>query len=116
RKMEGLEVHEPCCLHAPEEIADPEGFLSEALVLTTGPQGPLALFADLLKGQKTGFFLDQSLNMQLVQTLLERREDKLRILDLCCYVGHWSLQLAAGLKVKPEISLVDVSASSLERA
>lgn len=120
RKMEGLEKIEPKILKAADGISDPESFLTQAEVFTTGPNGPLKLSADLLRGQKTGFFLDQSLNMQLVQNLLHSRKPKsARILDLCCYVGHWSLQLAAALKplgVEPEVSLVDVSASSLERA
>ena len=56
--------------------------------------------ADVIQGQKTGFFLDQSLNMQLVQQILRSRSMKsARILDLCCYVGHWSLQLASALIV-----------------
>ncbi len=121
RKMEGLEIVPPKILKSAAGIEDPEKFLSEAAVLTTGPAGDLQLFADLFRGQKTGFFLDQSFNMQLVQQILKSKplQKKMRILDLCCYVGHWSLQLAAGLKelgIEAEVSLVDVSASSLERA
>lgn len=120
RKMEGLEKLHPKCLKTAADVAEPDQFLTDAAVLTTGPNGPLTLFADLLNGQKTGFFLDQSLNMQLVQNILRSRGSKsVRVLDLCCYVGHWSLQLAAALKplgADVRVDLVDVSSTSLQRA
>ncbi|OFZ19726.1 MAG: hypothetical protein A2X94_16870 [Bdellovibrionales bacterium GWB1_55_8] len=82
----------------------------------------LELRADLLKGQKTGFFLDQFANIQLAALRSQNMKavgSKIRILDLCCYVGQWSAQLArlfleAGHPV--EIVAVDASARALELA
>lgn len=122
RKLESLEVQEPCCLQAPPDIANVEGFLSNAKVRVQGEKEIHLLYADLLHGQKTGFFLDQSWNMRLLQQALATRQDlpsPFRILDLCCYVGHWSLQIAASLKargVTPVVDLVDVSEEALARA
>ncbi len=82
---------------------------------------PYELAADLLNGQKTGLFLDQNLNIGLVRKWLGLFDDKhpVRILDLCCYVGHWSTSLAEKLKMmnlQAEVNLVDVSARALEFA
>jgi 23S rRNA (cytosine1962-C5)-methyltransferase len=88
-------------------------------------QSPWKLEADLLNGQKTGFFLDQSHNMRLLIAAMERRErfkaanSAVRVLDLCSYVGHWSLQVGQALRVwesPVECHLVDVSAAALQRA
>ena len=79
---------------------------------------------DLIGGQKTGFFLDQTYNIHLaIQRFhgLRNPSDpkRVRILDLCCYVGQWSAQFArayvkTGLEV--EVTVVDASAQALERA
>jgi 23S rRNA (cytosine1962-C5)-methyltransferase len=54
--------------------------------------GGLKLFADVLEGQKTGFYLDQVDNWIALKTLGEDR----RILDVCCYNGVFGLSLLAG--------------------
>jgi 23S rRNA (cytosine1962-C5)-methyltransferase len=85
---------------------------------------PLEFTADLMGGQKTGFFLDQWANIQLT---LERLEDwptvtgrkKIRILDLCCYVGQWSAQLSRYFSkrgISVEVTLVDASKAALQQA
>lgn len=48
--------------------------------------------AQVFKGQKTGFFLDQRLNRQLVRSL---SKDK-KVLDICCYSGGFSINAAMG--------------------
>ncbi len=74
---------------------------------------------DLIEGQKTGFFLDQAYNIGLLCDRLEKMEfaeKRVRILDLCCYVGQWSTQLTRVLKARGfdvEVTLVDVSESAL---
>ncbi|MES2963939.1 MAG: methyltransferase domain-containing protein [Bdellovibrionota bacterium] len=87
---------------------------------------PTAFDVDFVGGQKTGFFLDQRLNVQLAaREVVElartaKREGRpLRILDLFCYVGQWGAQLAhvavrEGAEV--EVVLVDASAKALELA
>jgi 23S rRNA (cytosine1962-C5)-methyltransferase len=47
--------------------------------------------ADLLSGQKTGFFLDQRENRRFLARWVRRRPGA-RVLDLCCYSGGWGLR------------------------
>jgi 23S rRNA (cytosine1962-C5)-methyltransferase len=78
----------------------------------------VALDVNLEEGQKTGFYLDQSANTQLLVQLLKRsRQEALRVLDLCSYVGQWSVQIAAAFEAgKVDVTLVDASAAALELA
>lgn len=48
--------------------------------------------ADLLRGQKTGLFLDQRLNRRRAEARAQGR----RVLDLFCYQGEWALHAARG--------------------
>jgi len=48
--------------------------------------------AQVFRGQKTGFFLDQRDNRRFVRSLSEGR----RVLDVCCYSGGFSIQAAMG--------------------
>ncbi|NDD93374.1 methyltransferase domain-containing protein, partial [bacterium] len=85
---------------------------------------PLEFQVDLLGGQKTGFFLDQWANIQLVLQRIEQwpvatRRKQIRILDLCCYVGQWSAQLSRFFEqrgIQVEITLVDSSRAALQSA
>ncbi|MFP5518584.1 MAG: class I SAM-dependent rRNA methyltransferase [Bdellovibrionia bacterium] len=121
RKLEGLPIPEP------QVIKEVEGLnLREIDILLNSAQEDdfIKMQCDLVEGQKTGFFLDQTHNIFLVTSLLKKRKfDKskgpVRILDLCCYVGHWSTQLtrllvSMGLKV--EVTQLDVSESALNAA
>ncbi len=47
--------------------------------------------SDLLKGQKTGFFLDQRQNRAFLANLVKTSNRK-KVLDLCCYSGGWGLR------------------------
>lgn len=118
RKLEGLKV-EP-----PRVVKDLPGWnLREAGIQLNASvdEGLITLFCDLVEGQKTGFFLDQTHNIALVARMLRdwaavRKPARMRILDLCCYVGHWSAQLSRVLKnlgVETEVHLVDVSKTAL---
>ena len=124
RAMEGLEA-EPKRLARPIEGFDP----ARARVVVQAPLEklePVLFDVDFVGGQKTGFFLDQRLNVHLAAREVAElarlaREDgrPLRILDLFCYVGQWGTQLAhvartAGADV--EVTLVDASARALELA
>ena len=60
--------------------------------------GGVELKSDLIGGQKTGFFFDQLQNIehteQLFQKKLARHPDQdYRVLDLCSYIGQWSVHL-----------------------
>jgi 23S rRNA G2069 N7-methylase RlmK/C1962 C5-methylase RlmI len=51
--------------------------------------------------------------------LSEFRDKPLKLVDLCCYMGQWSAQIASFLKaegIKAEIMLVDVSELALQMA
>jgi 23S rRNA (cytosine1962-C5)-methyltransferase len=54
--------------------------------------GGLELVADVLEGQKTGFYLDQVDNWLALRSLAGGR----RVLDLCCYTGAFGLSMLAG--------------------
>jgi 23S rRNA (cytosine1962-C5)-methyltransferase len=84
------------------------------------PSRAMPFTVDLVEGQKTGFFLDQASNVRLAaEKLSSLGKKKIRILDLCCYVGQWSTQLASVFKAhgaKVDVLAVDGSAKALEFA
>jgi 23S rRNA (cytosine1962-C5)-methyltransferase len=65
---------------------------------------------DVVQGQKTGFYLDQRDNRDLVQALAHA----CRVLDLFAYTGGFSV--AAALGGAARVTLVDSSALALEAA
>lgn len=122
RKLEGLQVEEPAIL---KTIGDENLTSIDIHVQNVLDESKTIQFnVNLIEGQKTGFFLDQTFNMRL---LLEqfRSQKKLyegkvvRVLDLCCYMGQWSSQIVANLKewgIQTEVHLVDISELALEKA
>lgn len=73
--------------------------------------GRLRILVDVCNGQKTGFFLDQESNRDLMDRFVPRGS---RLLDLFCYTGAWSLHaLAAGAD---HVMGVDSSKSALKIA
>jgi 23S rRNA (cytosine1962-C5)-methyltransferase len=117
RKLEGLEEEEPRVI---KELSGVNFRDLQILVASAEGGKPLSFQVDLLKGQKTGFFLDQAANIQLAILRLKHLfSKKVRILDLCCYVGQWGAQFAraftdAGIQV--EVVSFDASAQALELA
>lgn len=72
--------------------------------------------ADLLRGQKTGLFLDQRLNRRVAESRAAGR----RVLDLFCYQAEWSLHAARGgaasvLAVDSSEPALAAAARNLER-
>jgi len=81
------------------------------------PDGPvvfqesgLRFEADVLRGQKTGFFLDQRENRRMVESLAAGR----RVLNLFSYSGGFSLYAARGGAAS--VCSVDISRSALAAA
>lgn len=126
RKLEGLQEEEPVVLKA-----GPFSLDSEVPILVRSVTGGDLLTFDthLLKGQKTGFFLDQFANIELAvlrfKHLAQGNPDKpsepktIRILDLFCYVGQWGAQLSQAFKamgIQAEVLAVDSSTTALELA
>jgi len=124
RKLEGLEVQEPKTIKAVEGI-DLEKV--DILLNSASDGGVIRMQCDLAKGQKTGFFLDQTQNIfQAVQLFRnwakahpELKSKPIKVLDLCCYVGHWATQITRALKAlgfEVEVHLADVSEPALQFA
>lgn len=81
------------------------------------PEGPvsflengLAFVADVWQGQKTGFFLDQRDNRNLIQ----RMSVGLKVLNLFSFNGGFSI--AAGVGGAREVTSVDIAAPAIEAA
>jgi 23S rRNA (cytosine1962-C5)-methyltransferase len=121
RKLEGLTIDEPVV------IKDIESWnLRSVDILLNAAQddGVIRMQCDLVGGQKTGFFLDQTQNIFLAtgafkNWALATKPKKVKILDLCCYVGHWATQITRTLRacgVEVEVHLLDVSKPALEFA
>ncbi len=122
RKLEGLEVEEPRVLINKMSCGLN---LIEIAVDSIDQSEPVWMTVDLEAGQKTGFFLDQRGNIFQVLEYLKRstlpslQQKKVRILDLCCYVGHWSTQLVRLFKsqnISVEVHLLDISKDALKFA
>jgi 23S rRNA (cytosine1962-C5)-methyltransferase len=73
-------------------------------------EGSVTLLVDVMNGQKTGTFLDQSANHVLFGTLARGR-----VLDAFCHDGAFGLQ-AGGKPTVSEVIAVDISAEALVRA
>ncbi len=114
RKLEGLEVAKPFCAREVPGLS-----LKNIPIFI---DGEFKMNCDLLEGQKTGFFLDQVFNISLMCNLLKKmdlRGKTIKVLDLCCYVGHWSSRIShevSKLGGKVESLCVDVSDSALQFA
>ncbi len=119
RKLEGLTEEEPRVL---KEIAGTRLSETKIKVAAVAQGAPLEFQVNLVKGQKTGFFLDQAANIQLAALRFSHLKPdgaSLKILDLCCYVGQWSAQLARLFKNKGmsvDVLAVDASAQALSLA
>lgn len=111
RKLEGMQIEPAKVLKAVEgfDLSNAQIEIANGVLMST----------DLIEGQKTGFFLDQAYNIGLVCERLKTMtfpENKVRILDLCCYVGQWSSQITKVLKergLEVEITVADVSETAL---
>ena len=118
RKLEGLKAEEPKVI---KDLADFNLSHIEILLNAAGDAGVVKMSCDLREGQKTGFFLDQTHNIHLAVELFknwakQQKTKTLRVLDLCCYVGHWSTQITRALKAEGfdiEVHVVDVSKTAL---
>lgn len=84
----------------------------------------ISLTANLAEGQKTGFFLDQNYNLLRTAELFShyvkfKKPQKVRVLDICCYLGQWSLYFGMILKklnIEAEFVLLDVSQEAIDKA
>jgi 23S rRNA (cytosine1962-C5)-methyltransferase len=73
-------------------------------------EGDLSFFVDVAEGQKTGFFLDQRENHQVVKGLATGRD----VLDCFCYSGGFTVSAAAGEATS--VIGIDLSAEAIDWA
>ncbi len=73
-------------------------------------EGRARFAANLIDGQKTGFFLDQKDNRNYLAGLINGAGQ--RVLDLCCYSGGWGLR--ALVNGAEHVTFVDDSAPALK--
>jgi 23S rRNA (cytosine1962-C5)-methyltransferase len=98
-------------IRALEGLTETKGvLLGEPRIPCRVEENGVVVLADLLEGQKTGYYLDQVRNRALARPLLAGR----RVLDLFCYVGAWSY-LAAAAGAASALG-IDSSARALELA
>lgn len=128
RELEGLELRPAQIVLQSKEQTQKFSLENAQIILSSvNSDEPIFFKCDLLKGQKTGFFLDQVGNthsaFERLKPVFEAgkmsgapREQPLKLLDLCCYVGQWSAQWSKALikaKRKTEVTLVDASEAAL---
>ena len=123
RKQEGIPIEEPRVIG--KVNPDGEWIRIRSADARAADDACVLFSVDLVRGQKTGFFLDQSENIGQFLDLFTRaqaagkKSATLKILDLCCYVGQWSTQItaaAAARGLRTEALLVDASARALSFA
>ncbi len=117
RKLEGLDVEAGKIL---KDVPGQNWAAAPVEIQSQYDDQKIVLQTNFLEGQKTGLFLDQSHNIEILISLLKRSKlQKLRILDLCCYVGQWSCQLAHFAKqtgIEVEVTALDASQDALDAA
>jgi len=122
RKLEGLTEELPRALRLASGMTEKTLSTSKILIRSGDGGDPIPFQCDLFEGQKTGFFLDQSANVELaIRRLgpLAAEQRTWKILDLCSYVSQWGTQMGRALKARGaqvEVLAVDASESSLEFA
>ncbi len=90
------------------ELGQENGFLYGGSEENTAVENGLKFYVDWLKGQKTGFFVDQRENRLLLETY---SKDK-RVLNMFCYTGGFSFYaMRGGAK---QVHSVDSSAKAIE--
>jgi 23S rRNA (cytosine1962-C5)-methyltransferase len=100
RRLEAVELFNRVCFGDPARLA--------AILIE---EDGVRYAADLIGGQKTGFFLDQRENRRFFGGRV-RAVAGARILDLCCYSGGWGLRaLEAGAE---HVTFVDQSREALQ--
>ena len=94
-----------------EGLPDRVGLLEgEAAGENIAVENAIKLAIDLEQGQKTGYFLDQRENRQVIRRLAHDA----RVLDLCCYAGGFMLAALTGGAAA--VTGVDTSARALTSA
>lgn len=90
------------------DLGQENGFIYGGSTDNTAVENGLRFHVDWLKGQKTGFFVDQREN----RALLEQYAKGKRVLNMFCYTGGFSFYAMRGGAL--QVSSVDSSAKAIE--
>lgn len=90
------------------DLGQENGFIYGGSSDNTAVENGLRFHVDWLKGQKTGFFVDQREN----RALLEKYANGKRVLNMFCYTGGFSFYAMRGGAL--QVSSVDSSAKAIE--
>ena len=90
------------------ELGQENGFIYGGSDDNTAVEDGLKLYVDWLKGQKTGFFVDQRENRALLEHYAKGR----KVLNMFCYTGGFSFYAMRGGALK--VHSVDSSAKAIE--
>lgn len=90
------------------DLSDECGFLYGRATDMTARENGLLFYIDYLKGQKTGFFVDQRNNRSLLESFARGR----KVLNMFCYTGGFSVYALRG--GAEEVVSVDSSAKAIE--
>lgn len=119
RQLENIPVEEKKIIKSVEglNLSRVKALLQSA----SAPATAIEMEFDILGGQKTGFFLDQRENIRRLHEIIDPShfDGTIRVLDLCCYVGQWSTQIAAWAQannIKSEFTIFDSSQDALNFA
>ncbi len=90
------------------DLVETSGFLTQKTTEHIGIENGLKFQVDFLKGQKTGFFIDQREN----RALLEKYASNRNVLNMFCYTGGFSFYaMRGGAKL---VHSLDSSAKAIE--
>lgn len=90
------------------ELGQENGFIYGGSTDNTAVENGLRFHVDWLKGQKTGFFVDQRENRMLLESYASGK----RVLNMFCYTGGFSFYAMRGGAL--HVSSVDSSAKAIE--
>ena len=90
------------------ELGQENGFIYDGSDDNTAVENGLKFYVDWLKGQKTGFFVDQRENRALLEHYAKGR----KVLNMFCYTGGFSFYAMRGGALK--VHSVDSSAKAIE--
>jgi len=91
-RIENVYYKSETTLHLPQNQGNEDGFIYGGTPDSVAMENGLNFHIDWLRGQKTGFFIDQRENRKLLQHYAKGR----RVLNMFCYTGAFSVYAMRG--------------------
>ena len=107
-RIETISYQSETTLPFKAELGQENGFIYGGSDDNTAVENGLKFYVDWLKGQKTGFFVDQRENRALLEHYAKGR----KVLNMFCYTGGFSFYAMRGGALK--VHSVDSSAKAIE--